>query len=55
MSSNKKKDQAPMPASSAGLLQFFEDENTGVSVRPVVVIAVSVCLIAGALILNVFF
>ena len=32
MSSKKK--NAPLPASSAGLLRFFEDETKGIKVKP---------------------
>lgn len=34
-----------MPASSAGLLRFFEDESRGVKVRPEIVVGISVGLI----------
>ena len=32
--SKKKKDKAPMPAASAGLLRFFEEETEGIKIRP---------------------
>ncbi|MCS4537822.1 MAG: preprotein translocase subunit Sec61beta [Thaumarchaeota archaeon] len=54
MSSKKKKD-APLPASSAGLMRFFEDETqTGVKVRPEIVIALSLSLILVSILLRVF-
>ncbi|MEA2089552.1 MAG: preprotein translocase subunit Sec61beta [Thermoproteota archaeon] len=34
MSKKKKKKSAPMPAQSAGLLRFFEEETEGVKVKP---------------------
>jgi len=33
-----KKKNAPLPASSAGLLRFFEDETRGVKVKPEVIL-----------------
>ena len=32
--SKKAKKNAPLPASSAGLLRFFEDETKGIKVKP---------------------
>ena len=52
--SNKKKN-APMPASSAGLLRFFEDETEGVKIRPQFVLAASMSLIVVSILLNAFF
>jgi preprotein translocase subunit Sec61beta len=50
-----KKKNAPMPASSAGLLRFFEDETEGVKVRPQFVLAASMALIVGSIIINALF
>ena len=36
---------APMPAASAGLLRFFEEETPGIKVRPEVVTIIGVGLI----------
>lgn len=53
MSSKKdRKKNAPMPMSSAGLLQFFEDEVDGIKIGPVATIAVSISLIIFALLVN---
>jgi preprotein translocase subunit Sec61beta len=52
--SNKKKN-SPMPASSAGLLRFFEDETEGVKIRPQFVLAASMTLIVGSILINAFF
>ncbi len=38
-----------MPAASAGLLRFFEEETEGIKLRPEVVIFISVGLIAVSL------
>ncbi|MEM1937378.1 MAG: preprotein translocase subunit Sec61beta [Candidatus Caldarchaeum sp.] len=43
--SAKKRKEAPMPASGAGLLRFFEEESKGIKVRPEVVIGASAALI----------
>ncbi len=45
MSSKKKKSSAPMPASSAGLLRFFEDETPGIKIKPAYVIALAISLV----------
>jgi len=42
----RRKREAPMPAASAGLLRFFEDETPGVKIRPEVVIMMSIGLVA---------
>jgi len=53
MSSKKDKNKAPMPASSAGLLRFFEDETQGIKIRPEYVIIFAALLIIIAIILPV--
>jgi len=54
MSSKKKKD-TPLPASSAGLMRFFEDETaSGVRVRPEIVIGLSISLITVSILLRIF-
>lgn len=46
MSSKKKKDKkAPMPAASAGLLRFFEEETEGIKVRPELLVILAIVLI----------
>ena len=47
MSTKKKKDKkkAPMPAASAGLLRFFEEETEGIKVRPELLVIMSITLI----------
>ncbi|MDD3793139.1 MAG: preprotein translocase subunit Sec61beta [Candidatus Bathyarchaeota archaeon] len=51
----KKKDSAPMPAASAGLLRFFEEETEGVKVRPELLVAIAVTLIVVSVLVNIFF
>ena len=41
----RRKREAPMPAASAGLLRFFEEETPGIKVRPEVVIMASIALV----------
>jgi len=41
----RRKREAPMPAASAGLLRFFEEETPGIKVRPELVLLLSVALI----------
>ena len=56
MSKKKKKDKSsPMPAASAGLLRFFEEETEGVKVRPEMLIVASVALIIVCVLAHVFF
>ena len=40
-----KKKNAPLPASSAGLLRFFEDETRGVKIDPKIIISIPISLI----------
>jgi len=42
----RRKREAPMPAASAGLLRFFEEETPGFKVRPEVLLMVAIALIA---------
>ncbi len=51
----KKKDQGPMPAASAGLLRFFEEETEGIKVRPELLVALAVSLIVVSVLAKVFF
>ncbi len=43
MSSRKRK-EAPMPATAAGLLRFFEDESKGIKIRPELALGLGVAL-----------
>ena len=40
-----KKKNAPLPASSAGLLRFFEDETKGFKIDPKIIISIPISLI----------
>ncbi|WP_455278608.1 preprotein translocase subunit Sec61beta [[Eubacterium] cellulosolvens] len=46
----KRKREAPMPAASAGLLRFFEEETAGIKLRPEIIIIFAIVLIAVSLI-----
>lgn len=52
MSSKKK--GAPLPASSAGLLRFFEDDTKGVKMDPKLVITIPISLIVLSWMLDIF-
>ncbi|NIP62636.1 MAG: preprotein translocase subunit Sec61beta [Nitrosopumilaceae archaeon] len=52
MSSKKK--GAPLPASSAGLLRFFEDETKGVKLDPKLVVTIPISLIVVSWMLDIF-
>ncbi|MEM3000308.1 MAG: preprotein translocase subunit Sec61beta [Candidatus Bathyarchaeia archaeon] len=53
--SKKKKDAAPMPAASAGLLRFFEEETEGIKIRPELLVIFSIALIVVSVLAQVFF
>lgn len=55
MSKKKKEKKSPMPAASAGLLRFFEEETEGIKVRPELLVVLAVALIVVAVLANVFF
>ena len=54
MSRRRKRREAPMPASAAGLLRFFEEEARGIKVRPEIILILAGALIALTIILNKF-
>jgi preprotein translocase subunit Sec61beta len=55
MSKKKKKKEAPMPAASAGLLRFFEEETEGIKVRPELLVGSAIALILICVLAQVFF
>jgi preprotein translocase subunit Sec61beta len=55
VSKKKKEKSAPMPAASAGLLRFFEEETEGVKVRPEILVVLAVVLIIVCALAKVFF
>ncbi len=42
----KRRREAPMPAASAGLLRFFEEETAGIKIRPEMILIIAITLIA---------
>ena len=46
----RRRDEAPMPAASAGLLRFFEEDTLGIKLSPQLVVISGVGLVALALI-----
>ncbi len=46
---------SPMPAASAGLLRFFEEETQGIKIRPEIVVILAVSLIVAAIVGRLFF
>jgi preprotein translocase subunit Sec61beta len=55
MSKKKKENKSPMPAASAGLLRFFEEETEGIKVRPEILVGFAIALIVVCALANVFF
>lgn len=45
----------PMPAASAGLLRFFEEETKGIQIRPELITILSVALIVMCLLAQVYY
>jgi preprotein translocase subunit Sec61beta len=55
MSRKKKRESgAPMPAASAGLLRFFEEETKGVQIKPELIVVLSVALIVICVLVKLF-
>lgn len=50
----KREKSAPMPAASAGLLRFFEEETQGLRIRPELVIILSVALILATVLARLY-
>jgi preprotein translocase subunit Sec61beta len=55
MSRKKKESKSPMPAASAGLLRFFEEETEGVKMRPEVLMVLAITLVVVSVIAKIFF
>ena len=45
----------PLPASSAGLLRFFEDETEGVKIKPEIILVTSMGLVVTSILINQIF
>ena len=50
-----KKKNAPLPASSAGLLRFFEDETRGVKIDPKIIICMTISIVVISWVLDLLF
>lgn len=50
----KRERSAPMPAASAGLLRFFEEETQGLRIRPELVVILSVGLILATILAHLY-
>ncbi|MEE8131964.1 MAG: preprotein translocase subunit Sec61beta [Nitrososphaerales archaeon] len=55
MSSRRSKKSAPMPASSAGLLRFFEDETKGFRIKPEYAFTIAGALIGISILIRIIF
>jgi len=55
VSKKKKKKEAPMPAASAGLLRFFEEETEGIKVRPEILVGFAIALVVVCVLAHMFF
>ena len=53
--SKKRERSAPMPAASAGLLRFFEEETQGLRIRPELVVILSVGLILATVLAHLYY
>ena len=53
--SKKKKESSPMPAASAGLLRFFEEETEGIKIRPELLVVFAVALVIVSVLAQAFF
>ena len=52
--SRRRRREAPMPASAAGLLRFFEEESKGIKVRPEIVMILAGIIVALTVLANKF-
>jgi preprotein translocase subunit Sec61beta len=48
----RRRQGAPMPATGAGLLRFFEEDTPGIRVKPGIVVIFAVILIIGSIIVQ---
>jgi preprotein translocase subunit Sec61beta len=56
MSRKKKRESgAPMPAASAGLLRFFEEETEGIQIKPELIIVLSISLIVICILAHAYY
>ncbi|MCH2405584.1 MAG: preprotein translocase subunit Sec61beta [Nitrosopumilus sp.] len=52
--SSKKSKAAPLPASSGGLMRFFEDETKGWRVNPKIIVTIPISLIIVSWLIDIF-
>ncbi|MEN2974015.1 MAG: preprotein translocase subunit Sec61beta [Candidatus Caldarchaeales archaeon] len=55
MSARRRRREAPMPQSAAGLLRFFEEEIKGIKIRAELILILAAVMIATVIIANLFF
>jgi len=56
MSRKKKREKgAPMPAASAGLLRFFEEETNGIRIKPELIIVLAISLIIFCILAQLYY
>jgi len=51
----RRRREAPMPATTAGLLRFFEEEGYGLKLRPEMVVILAVALMLSVIIAHMGF
>ncbi|KPV62093.1 MAG: preprotein translocase subunit SecG [Candidatus Bathyarchaeota archaeon BA2] len=51
----KRERRSPMPAQSAGLLRFFEEETRGIRVKPELAVIMGVALVLVCILAQMFF
>jgi preprotein translocase subunit Sec61beta len=54
LSRKRKENQGPMPAASAGLLRFFEEETEGIKIRPELLMVMAIGLIVISVLGKIF-
>ncbi|MBS7619222.1 preprotein translocase subunit Sec61beta [Candidatus Bathyarchaeota archaeon] len=55
MSRKRRDSAATMPASSAGLMRFFQDEAQGIKISPEIVVAASIILMLAVILAHTFY
>jgi len=48
------KKAAPLPASSGGLMRFFEDETKGWRINPKIIVTIPISLIVASWLIDIF-
>lgn len=55
MARRRRRREAPMPATTAGLLRFFEEEGYGLKLRPEIVVILAAALMLSVIIAHIGF